>query len=222
MRKLLTVVTAFALLMPTATTAQASALHSVGTATYNLGDTVFELPPDQDGKTARAELTAVVHYPKDLAHHRYPVVLISHGSWITCADRKAWDEQDYEKLVSWPCAKGTPPLPSQRGYDYLGEDLAAQGMIVISISARGVEPTYIGQDQDAARAALISKHLSLWQKLSATGGGPLAGKVLDHGRPVDFRGHADLTNVGLMGHSRGGRGTLLEAADVNQARWPAG
>ncbi|WP_112239027.1 alpha/beta hydrolase [Kribbella monticola] len=226
MRKLLTVATACALtgalLVPSATTAQASALHPVGTATYNLGDTAFELPPDQDGTTARAELTAVVHYPKDLAHHRYPVVLMSHGSWITCADRQAWDEQDYSKLAAWPCAKGTPPLPSQRGYDYLGEKLAAQGMIVVSISAKGVEPSYLGQDQDAARAALIGKHLSMWQKLSATGGGPLAGKVLDHGRPVDFRGHADLTNVGLMGHSRGGRGTLLEAADVNQKNWPAG
>jgi hypothetical protein len=83
MRKLLTVVIALALLMPSATTAQASALRPIGTATYNLGDTAFELPPDQDGKTARAELTAVVHYPKDLAHHRYPVVLMSHGSWIS-------------------------------------------------------------------------------------------------------------------------------------------
>ena len=222
MRKLLTVVTALALLVPTATNAQASALHPVGTATYTLGDTVFELPANQDGRTDLAELTAVVHYPKDLSHHRYPVVLMSHGSWITCADPKAWDEQDYEKLVSWPCAKGTPPLPSQRGYDYLGEKLASQGMIAISISAKGAEPNYLGEDQDRARAALISKHLTMWQELSAKGTGPLAGKVLDHGKAVDFRGHADLTNVGLMGHSRGGRGTLLFSADVNQAQWPAG
>lgn len=221
MRKLLTVVTALALLVPTATTAQASSHHPVGTARYSLGDTVFQLPPDQDGRTSQAELTAVVHYPKDLAHHRYPVVLMSHGSWITCADRKAWDEQDYSKLVVWPCAKGTPPLPSQEGYNYLGETLAAQGMITISISAKGAEPDYLGQDQDAARAALINKHLELWEQLS-DGRGPLVGKVLDHGKAVDFRGHADLLNVGLMGHSRGGRGTLLFSADVNQAQWPAG
>jgi dienelactone hydrolase len=219
-RKLLTVVAALALMVPTATSATATTKHSVGTATYTLGDSVFELPPDQDGKKEHAELTAVVQYPKDLAGHKYPVVLLSHGMWISCADRKAWDEQDYIKFSALPCAAGTPAIPSYRGYDYLGEALAAQGMIVISISANGVLPL-LGQDQDSARAALISKHLQMWQQLSSTGGGPLAGKVLSNGRPVDFRGHADLTNVGLMGHSRGGRGTLLEAADVNQKNWPA-
>lgn len=208
MRKLLTVVTALAslgaLLVPTATTAQASTLHPVGTASYSLGD-----------------LTAVVHYPKDLAGHRYPVVLMSHGLWITCADQKAWDEQDYEKLSAWPCPAGTPAIPSYRGYDYLGKTLATQGMIVISIDANSTI-ALMGQEQDAARASLINRHLAIWQQLSARGNGPLAGKLKDHGRSIDFRGHADLTSVGLMGHSRGGRGTLLEAADVNQKNWPHG
>jgi dienelactone hydrolase len=149
------------------------------------------------------------------------VVLFSHGLWITCADRTAWDEQDYVKLSAWPCAAGTPAIPSYRGYDYLGRALAAQGMIVISISANGVMPL-MGQDQDAARAALINEHLRMWQQLSSTGGGPLGGKVLSNGGAVDFHGHADLTTVGLMGHSRGGRGTLLQAADVNQRNWPTG
>jgi dienelactone hydrolase len=199
MRKLLTVVTALALLVPTATTANAAPRPPVGTTTYSVGD----------------DLTAVVHYPKKLAGHRYPVVLMSHGLWITCADRKAWDEQDYEKLAAWPCAPGTPAIPSYRGYDYLGKTLAAQGMIVISIDANSVIHL-MGQEQDAARASLISRHLAMWQQLSASGRGPLAGKLRA------FRGHADLTKVGLMGHSRGGRGTLLEAADVNQKNWPAG
>jgi dienelactone hydrolase len=209
MRKLLTVVTALALLgavlVPTATTAQASALHPVGTTSYSLGN----------------ELTAVVHYPKDLAGHSYPVVLMSHGLWITCADRKAWDDQDYDKLAAWPCATGTPEIPSYQGYDYLGKALATQGMIVVSIDANSTIPL-MGEEQDAARASLINQQLAMWQQLSARGTGPLAGKLKDHGKAIDFRGHADLANVGLMGHSRGGRGTLLEAADVNQKNWPAG
>ncbi|TDD48913.1 alpha/beta hydrolase [Kribbella antibiotica] len=200
MRKLLTAVTALtALLVPTATTAQASTVHSVRTATYSLG-----------------ELTGVVHYPKDLTGHKYPVVLMSHGLWITCADKQAWEDQDYEKLAAWPCANGTPAIPSYRGYDYAGTALAAQGMIVVSIDANSVI-NLMGQEQDVARASLISRHLQMWQQLSATGGGPLTGKL-----PVNFKGHADLMNVGLMGHSRGGRGTLFEAADVNQKNWPAG
>lgn len=208
MRKLLTVVTTLAslgaLLVPTASTAQASTLRSVGTTSYSLGD-----------------LTAVVHYPKDLAGHKYPVVLMSHGLWITCADKQAWKDQDYEKLSAWPCAAGTPEIPSYRGYDYLGKTLAAQGMIVLSIDANSTIPL-MGQEQDAARAALINQHLAIWQQLSTRGTGPLAGKLKDHGAAIDFRGHADLANVGLMGHSRGGRGTLFAAADVHRKNWPAG
>lgn len=209
MRKLLTAVAALALtgavLVPTASAAQASTLHPIGSTSYKLS----------------GDLTAVVHYPKDLAGHKYPVVLMSHGLWITCADRKAWDDQDYEKLSAWPCAAGTPEIPSYAGYDYLGKALAAQGMIVVSIDANSTIDL-MGEEQDAARASLINRHLASWQQLSARGTGPLAGKLKDHGRAIDFRGHADLTNVGLMGHSRGGRGTLLEAADVNQKNWPAG
>ncbi|MFK4085681.1 alpha/beta hydrolase family protein [Kribbella sp. NPDC020789] len=216
MKKTLTAATALLLSLVWLPTATASPGHRVGVATYSLGDSVFELPPSADGTSAKGELTAVVHYPKDLAGHRYPVVLISHGLWISCADKQAWDDEDWDKLDAWPCAAGTPEIPNYRGYDYLGTTLAAQGMIVISISANGSKAR-MGQEQDEARAALINQHLKMWQQLSSTGGGPLAGKL-----PVDFRGHADLMNVGLMGHSRGGRGTLFEAADIHQKDWPAG
>jgi dienelactone hydrolase len=188
----------------------------VGTATYSLGDTAYDLP----NTDVKAELTAVVHYPKKLSK-KYPVVLMSHGLWISCADPKAWAEEDYVTLSAWPCAPGTPAIPSYRGYDYLAKTLAAQGMIVISIGANGTLPL-MGEEQDAARAALINKHLAMWQQLSSTGGGSLAGKVLDHGKAIDFRGHADLMNVGLLGHSRGGRGTLFQAADQHRKDWPAG
>lgn len=191
-------------------------MHRGGVATYSLGDSVFELPPAADGTPAKGELTAVVHYPKDLTGHRYSVVVISHGLWISCADKQAWKDEDWAKLDAWPCATGTPEIPNYRGYDYLGTTLAAQGMIVISISANGSKAR-MGQGQDEARAALINQHLKMWQQLSSTGRGPLAGKL-----PVNFKGHADLTNVGLMGHSRGGRGTLFYAADQHQKDWPAG
>jgi fermentation-respiration switch protein FrsA (DUF1100 family) len=225
-RKALLAGTALLLLlnsMPSATASPStppSVVPGVGTATYTLGDTVFPLPVGAEGVVYDAELTAVVHYPKDL-RKKYPVVLMSHGQWDSCADRQAWEDKDYTKLDAWPCAPGTPPIPSYRGYDYLGTALAAQGMIVISIGANGTLPL-LGGDQDVARAALINKHLAMWQQLSSTGGGPLAGKVLDHGKAVDFRNHADLMNVGLLGHSRGGRGTLFQSADMHQKDWPAG
>ncbi|GAA0617816.1 alpha/beta hydrolase [Kribbella sandramycini] len=216
MKRLLTAAAALLLSVVWLPSATASPGHRVGVAAYSLGDSVFDLPPGADGTKAKGELTAVVHYPLDLTGRRYPVVLISHGLWISCADRKAWQDEDWEKLDAWPCAPGTPEIPNYRGYDYLGAKLAAQGMIVISISANGSK-AFMGQEQDAARAALINEHLRMWQQLSSTGRGPLAGKL-----PVNFKGHADLTNVGLMGHSRGGRGTLFYAADQNQKNWPRG
>lgn len=169
-----------------------------------------------------------MHYPKNLGRGRHPVVLISHGLWETCADREADRAEkkavadlehttdpaeqarleaiiakSFKALNSWPCAAGTPAIPSYRGYDYLGKALAAQGIITISISANGVNVGEGGQIQDEARAALISKHLSLWQRLSTKGDGPLAQALKGAQR---FKGHADLTNVGLSGHSRGGVG----------------
>lgn len=160
MRKVL--LAALLLLLPLLSVPTATASPVVGTATYTLGDTAYELPSTD----VKAELTAVVHYPKNLSK-KYPVVLMSHGLWISCADPKAWAEEDYEKLSAWPCAAGTPAIPSYRGYDYLAKTLAAQGMIVISIGANGTLPL-MGEEQDAARAALINKHLAMWQQLSST------------------------------------------------------
>lgn len=39
---------------------------------------------------------------------------------------------------------------------------------------------------------------------------------------VDFKGRIDLTRVGTMGHSRGGRGAMWQAADAHREQWSAG
>ncbi|MFC0626766.1 hypothetical protein [Kribbella deserti] len=222
---------------------------AVESSVYNLGDTAFEVPGflgDDEGseRLAKIELAGVVHYPKNLGKGRHPVVLISHGLWETCADREADRAEKqasaelehttdpaeqarleaiiakaYKALGSWPCAAGTPAMPSYRGYDYLGKVLAAQGIVTVSISANGVNAGQQGQIQDEARAALINKHLSLWQRLASKGDGPLAKVLKDAPK---FKGHLDMSNVGLSGHSRGGRGVGFQAADVHQAKWPAG
>ncbi|MCT2581890.1 hypothetical protein [Actinophytocola gossypii] len=205
------------------------------------------------GEVADLELTAVVHYPKHL-RGQHPLVVLSHGMWETCADRaagEAWDDafrqvtgsdavedpvelerlyaimgEAQESLTRWPCEPGTPPMPSYRGYDYLGRALARQGIVAVSISANGVNAGELGQPADIARAELIDEHLRMWRDLVATGGGELAGRFTDPdtGRPahVDFTGRIDLTNVGTVGHSRGGRGVMRHAADKHRADWPAG
>lgn len=189
--RLAAVVTGVLLLVTTAPGAQASAQpdptapgkHKVAVADYNLGDSAFRIPGFTtfgSDKPAPLELAGRVHYPSDLNNGPYPLVLLAHGLWSTCADRAASDEFDAankilygpnppedpeelarleaisertgELLNRWPCAPGTPGLPSLRGYDYLGQQLASHGFVVVSIGVNGVNVGEMGEIQDEARA----------------------------------------------------------------------
>ncbi|MGW1013927.1 alpha/beta hydrolase [Streptomyces termitum] len=209
----------------------------VAAVTYDLGDRAYRLPSTGEP----VEMAGVVHYPKDLGSAPRPLVVLLHGWHETCADRAAeaarsaaeraedWDAYAAasEKLFSWPCAPGTPVLPNERGYDYLGEELARRGFIVLSVRANGVNASSVWGDENAsARADLINRHLALWQKLNASGRGGLDGAfrdaVTNKPRRVDFRHRVDLNRVGTLGHSRGGAGVTWQAADRHRAQWPAG
>ncbi|WP_215544364.1 hypothetical protein [Amycolatopsis sp. CA-230715] len=228
-------VLATALAFPAA--AQASTGRGpVKVAAYDLGDGAFQDP----AVPGPIELAAVVHYPARLGSTPRPLIVQLHGSWWTCADRRAeadlraaeqrHDEtaarQAREALGGWPCRPGVPPLPSERGYDYLGDQLARAGFVVVSLRANGINAAGTGLDAYGARARLINKHLAMWRDLSATGTGDLAGKLVDPatGRPdpIDFRGRVDMTDVGTMGHSRGGKAVMWQASDKHRAEWPAG
>ncbi|MDR7274942.1 hypothetical protein [Catenuloplanes atrovinosus] len=222
--------------------------HRVSTLDYTLGDRAFQVDgfhaDGPDGRLADIELTGTVHYPAG-GRGPYPMVVLSHGYWATCADREAADTQarleaerpdDFyddprwldavTRLWQWPCAPGVAPLPSYRGYDYLAYKLASHGMVVVSISANGINAGQIGTEADNARSMLINKHLSLWTELVGTGGGPLAGRFTDprthRVMKPDFTGRVDFTRVGTLGHSRGGRGVAWHAADVHRDALPAG
>ncbi|MET8685181.1 alpha/beta hydrolase [Streptomyces sp. NPDC004732] len=224
---------------PNEATGQSAAPSSGATRTvrYDLGDKAWHLP--QTGQPG--ELAGVVHYPADLGTGRHPLIVMLHGLHDTCADRKAeaartaaeasGDDAAYEaanaKLSAWPCAPGTRALPSERGYDYLGRKLAARGFVVVSAGANGINASSVmGDDNAAARADLINRHLRMWQKLSSKGRGELAGKFTDPAtgaaRRVGFAHHVDMGNVGIMGHSRAGAGVTWQAADKHRGKWPKG
>lgn len=216
--------------------------HTVATATYNLGDTAFR------NGGYHVELAGVVHYPADVATGNHPLVIMAHGLFATCDDAAAataWtaafeatrgrdqttdpaERARQEKVIEdterdlhrWPCAPGTPAYPNDRGYDYLGRNLASHGIVVVSIGANGINagPAESNSlDDFTVRAALVNKHLELWQQLSTSGTGPLAGRLA-----AGFTGHVDLTNVGTLGHSRGGRAAVFQASGPHRAEWPAG
>ncbi|MFD4318717.1 alpha/beta hydrolase [Streptomyces sp. NPDC058548] len=211
--------------------------QGVAAVTYDLGDQAYRLP----GTGEPVEIAGTVHYPTDLGTTPRPLVVQLHGWHETCADRAAAEArsaaeraQDWEafaaasvKLFSWPCAPGIRPIANDRGYDYLGEQLARRGFIVVSIRANGINAASVWGDENAStRADLINKHLALWQQLSASGRGGLVGAFRDAAtgmpRRVDFRHHVDLNKVGTMGHSRGGAGVTWQAADRHKGRWPTG
>ncbi|MCO1575311.1 hypothetical protein M8C13_06000 [Crossiella sp. SN42] len=191
----------------------------IGAVAYDLGRAAFRTPAMPEP----LELTAVVHYPVRRSARPAPVVLMLHGSWHSCADN-----------AEWPC-QSSAPMPSHRGYDYLGRALAQRGIIAVAIAANAVEGQWnklgaTGPDRPMqpyqARADLINKHLAMWQRLAATGEGELAGRFIDPDtgapREVDFRGRADLSRVGTLGHSRGGKAVMWQAADRERGKVPAG
>src|SRR5262249_53625556 len=123
--------------------------------------------------------------------------------------------------MEWPPTGINLPIPSYQGYDYLGDVLASQGYVVVSIGTNGIN----ARDEDAAdrgmlaRAQLMQRTFGILDDLNRDG--------VIYTRPADpthpgtdlfasfsspfgtrYVGHLDLRNIGLMGHSRGGEGVV--------------
>ncbi len=121
----------------------------------------------------------------------FPLVLIVHGN------------HEMEKF-------------SDPGYRYLGELLASQGFIAVSVDenflnsslADYINPLKIraGAENDA-RAWLLLEHLVQWRGWNADPKNPLYGKV-------------DMDRIGIVGHSRGGEAVGVAAAFNQMDRYP--
>jgi hypothetical protein len=101
-----------------------------------------------------------------------------------------------------PAPAGYSVTPNHLGYEYLAQQLASRGYIVVSINAnRGINigPAITGDTSlILARGRLVLKHLQKLSEWSVNGGAPAT--------IADLTGKIDFSNVGLMGHSRGGQG----------------
>ncbi|MBP7593944.1 MAG: hypothetical protein KBA85_20240 [Chloroflexi bacterium] len=83
---------------------------------------------------------------------------------------------------------------SDPGYAYLGEHLAGQGYIAVSVDENFLNGLvfFDGEFKEMPlRAWLLLQHLQQWQSWNETPGNLFSGKV-------------DMDNIGLIGHSRGG------------------
>ncbi len=91
---------------------------------------------------------------------------------------------------------------SDPGYDYLGELLASQGIIMASVDENFINSgwtDFIGDglnEENDARGWLLLEHLKYWEKWNQTEGGIFDGKV-------------DMENLAVMGHSRGGEAAAV-------------
>lgn len=148
-----------------------------------------------------AELTIPVDATGAILPGRHPVVLLLHGRHQWCA-RVGGEVPD--PAPSW-CG-GVPsgiPVSSYTGYRYLAKRLAAEGRIVISISANGINAQDNTGDLGAtARALLIDYHLRRLAK---------ANERPTRGYGDLLIGHLDLSRTVLLGHSRGGEGVVRAA-----------
>ncbi len=166
------------------------------------------------GYTYQARLQGSVHYPVDGAGP-YPVVLFMHGRHGTC------DVIGEELFALQYLCLSIPgflePINSYTGYDYLADDLAERGFIVISADANDVNDRDlpgsvglgIGDAGARARAEVVLRTLEEFEALN--------GSPCDCSIGSDLVGRQDFDRVGLMGHSRGGEG-VTHAIGLNAAR----
>lgn len=181
----------------------------------------------------RGELTGRIYLPTSGGAR--PTVILLHGRHGSCAGSPSNPNR-------WPCGAAQTEIPSYKGYDALGQLLATHGYAVVSISANAINANdaQLSLDNGAlARGQLVIDSLELLKKANAgaevsyydaaktqtlTLDQALASTTADTSGRVppgaltaaDLVGRFDLTNVGLMGHSRGGEG-VVSAVTLNQA-----
>ncbi|TQM85263.1 hypothetical protein FHX81_7742 [Saccharothrix saharensis] len=165
------------------------------------------------GYPAPLEMQAVVVAPTG-APGRRPLALFLHGRHITCFNGT-------QGLLDWPCPADAKPVPSHRGYLQAQRLLASQGYVTVSVSANAINAhdTLDVESGAGARSALVRAHLAKWADWA--GAGRATAPEVVRAAPV-----ADLGNVLLVGHSRGGEGVNRAAVDslsppagAGPARW---
>jgi hypothetical protein len=189
--------------------------------------TDYKLPASIDPEVTSAlktELWARVYRPRELGSLRHPLLIFLHGDYATCGhDVVGVGEVDdnIEYTFDGKCPRGYFPIRSHEGYAYAANELAAQGYIVVSINAnRGINfaPGVPGDEGlTLRRARLVLRHLqewSLWGRSPGTAPRSLG---------FDPAGKIDFSQIGLMGHSRGGEGVRAAVTLFREAGspWPA-
>ena len=215
--------------------ALAQAPDATGRGPFDTTNAEYKFPAtvDPDVIAGRmTELWARVYRPVDLTQGPYALVVFLHGNHNTCGHIDSTPpyppglriDDDATYTFTGTCPASSPIVtPNHAGYEYLADQLASWGYIVVSVNAnRGINAAG-GIAGDAGlnltRGRLVLKHMQRLHEWNTVGGAPDSLGV----GPNGLIGTMDFSQVGLMGHSRGGEGVR---AAYNQYRdagspWPA-
>ncbi|MCW2766811.1 MAG: secreted protein [Nocardioides sp.] len=126
----------------------------------------------------------VVEPAADAATGPRPLVLFLHGRHDYCYNPTGEDGE-----YGWPCQAPFQEIPSHLGYDYIQQVLASQGFTTVSVRVNGINAQDFRLEDGGAgaRATIVQAHLDHWTTIAD-----------EH--------QVDLSQVVLVGHSRGGEG----------------
>ncbi|WP_323750902.1 hypothetical protein [Marinobacter sp.] len=178
---------------------------------------------DDEGRrteTFESDVAGVMHFPvlteeQAVPEGGFPVILFQHGRHSTCST--TGNENGNESSDTDCEASGLEPIRSDKGYDYIAENMASHGYVVLSIDANDINAQDGGSSNDAgitARAELLLHHLDIVRDI-ATNPDSIYRFDQQGTSLVALSGVTDSERVGLMGHSRGGN-AVAKAVSYNR------
>ncbi len=165
---------------------------------YDLGEAIIlqeNFAEDSRFRRMPVQLNGVMAVP-DSGEGPFPVVLFLHGSHPGCPLVGEVDQ--------WPC--GDAEQRNYAGFEYLVRELAARGYVALSININAENTFGFGEPFPGERLRqIVDLHLSALAAAAAGG---------ENNFGVELAGVADVSQLVLMGHSRGGEGANWLATDV--------
>lgn len=194
-------------------------LH-VSAATYSypraVDPIIFNFPPNNSGAAGlpATQIRGRFYFPvnNELRKGSVPLVILFPGRHGSCREQISVPGLGSISMNSGATdEKGECPgnqsiVESHRGFDYLGNALASHGYATISIeplTINGLDPRTDDIFLNKARARLLFRTVEKAQEWNQDSQKSI--EMLG----FDIAGKLDFSNVGLMGHSRGGMGVRL-------------